>query len=149
MRKAKPPPVGARMLDTQGTLNPQWLRWFQTVGMFFDDFRRAPDITAISDLTLSTDDFGKTILCNTSATSIVCTLPDVSSRDVYCWITIFRSGENRLIIKARSGTSIEYGSANGKIWNDETKRKAANVTLQLISTTQWGIIGATGIWKVS
>jgi len=149
MRKAKPPPVQARILDEQGNLNTQWLRWFQTVGMFFDDFRRAPDIKATSDLTLTTDDFGKTILCDTSATDIICTLPLVSSRDVYCWTTIFRSGSNRLTIQSSSGTSIEYGSISGRIWNDEVSRRAANVTLQLISTTQWGIIGATGIWKVA
>jgi hypothetical protein len=149
MRKAKPPPVGARMLDIQGNLNPQWLRWFQTVGMFFDDFRRAPDITAISDLTLTTDDFGKTVLCDTTTSAINCILPTVSSRDIYCWLTIFRSGTNRLTITQSAGTRIEYGSPGGRIWNDEVKRKAANVTLQLISATQWGIIGATGIWKVS
>jgi len=149
MRKAKPPPVLARMLDERGNLNPQWVRWFQTVGMFFDDFRRSPDITTTTDLTLTTDDFGKMVLCDTSASDIVCTLPTVSVKDVYCWITIFRSGANRLTIKSISPSAIEYGSIGGRMSNDEARRKAANATLQLISATQWGIIGATGLWRVS
>jgi hypothetical protein len=149
MRKEKPPPVQARLLDAQGNLNPMWLKWFQRVGMFFDDFRKAPDITATTDVTLTTDDFGKTVLCDTSASDIICNLPTVSSKDIYCWVTIFRSGANRLTIQPSTGTAIEYGSIHGRIWNDETRRKAANVTLQLISATQWGIIGATGLWKVA
>lgn len=148
MRKAKPPPVQARMMDAQGNLSPQWLRWFQTVGMFFDDFRRSPDITSTTDLTLTTDDFGKNIIFDTSAGNRVCTLMPVTTKDVWCWLTIFRSGTNKLTINASPGTRIEYSTPSGRIWNSETRRKAANVTLQLISTTQWGIIGATGIWRV-
>jgi hypothetical protein len=42
---------------------------------------------------------------------------------------------------------IDYGSLGGRMWCDERRRSAANVTLQVITSTRWGVIGATGIWK--
>lgn len=149
MRKQKHPPVRANLLDQNGQLNHQWQRWFEEVGRFFDDYRRQPDISYTANATLTTDDFGKMIVFDTSSGDRICNLMTVSSKDVFCWLTIFKIGERRLTILPDSATRIEFSSPGGRIWNDEVKRKAANVTLQLISTTQWAITGATGIWKVA
>lgn len=148
MRKAKPPPVNHPMLDKQGNLTRPWWLWFQAVGMFFDDFRRNPDIITTTDYTLTTDDFGKVIRVDNGTSNVMVTLMTVSSKDVNCWLNIIRTGSGRLTIVPDSATRIEYGSYGGRIWNDEARRHAANVTLQLITSTQWGIIGATGIWKI-
>lgn len=147
MRKEKAPPIKARMLEPDGSVNRQWLRWFQDVGRFFDDYRRTPDLIYSSDTTLTTDDYGKTIIFDTSSANITCTLMTANSRDVYGWLTIYRSGENRLTILPDTSSRIEYGSFGGRVWNDESKRYGANLTLQLMTSTQWAIIGATGIWK--
>lgn len=147
MRKAKPPPVQARMLDAQGNMNPQWLRWFQTVGMFFDDYRRAPDLTYTTNANLTTDDFGKTIVFNVGTGNLTCKLMTITDKDVHCWLgPIYRIGTGSLIITADSSSKIEYSSPGGSVMCNEPKRAAANVTLEVVSTHQWGIIGGTGLW---
>lgn len=147
MRKEKAPPVQAKMLDAQGNLNHQWLRWFQRVGMFFDDYRRAPDLTYTTDVALTTDDFGKSIVFNIGTSVVTCTLMTITSKDVHCWLgPIYRIGTGRLIITADSASRIEYSSLGGTIYCNEPRRAAANVTLEVVSANQWGIIGGTGLW---
>ena len=149
MKKQQLPPLKEPMYAQDGTMSPLWVRWFQDISRVQDDFRRTPDLKYASDVTLTTRDFGKTIVMDTTAGDLTCSLMGVGAVDVYCWLTIFREGINRLTILPTSDVAIEYGSPGGRIWNDETLRRAANVTLQLITATQWGIIGATGIWKIA
>jgi hypothetical protein len=147
MRKSKPPPVQARMIDTEGNLNPQWLRWFQTVGLFFDDYRRSPDLDYTANATLTTDDFGKSIVFNVGAGTLTCNLMTITSKDVHCWLgPIYRIGTGKLIITADRASKIEYSSFGGIIICEEYRRIAANVTLEVVSSHQWGIIGGTGLW---
>ena len=149
MRKEKPPPVQARILDAQGNLNPQWLRWFQRVGMFFDDYRRTPDLVYTANATLTTDDYGKSIVFNVGSGTLTCTLPLLRSGDVHCWIgPITRIGTGTLIITATSPNVIESSSAGGSIMCNEAKRVAANVTLEVMTSNIWAITGATGLWHV-
>lgn len=149
MRREKPPPVKVKMLDNNGNLSREWVRWFQTVGMYFDNYRKAPDITTTTDLTLTTDDFGKSIVFNNGSTDVTCILMTVSSRDVHCWLgPIYRLGSGRVTLTADPNTKIEYSSKGGSLYCNEERRSAANVTLELVSTGQWGIIGGTGLWKV-
>jgi len=147
MRKQTPPPVGIRLLDDAGNLHPQWVRWFQHVGEYYDLVRRKPDKVCTADATLTTDDYGKVVRFDNGASDISCSLPAIYSRDLYCWITIVRTGTGRLTIIPDSAARIEYGSLGGRFWCEEPKRLAANVTLQIMNSTQWGIIGATGIWS--
>jgi hypothetical protein len=147
MRREKPPPVQIKMLDSQGNLNPMWLKWFQRVGLFFDDYRRAPDLTYTTNANLTTDDFGKSIVFNIGSSTVTCTLMTITSKDVHCWVgPIYRIGTGRLIITADSASSIEYSSLGGSIYCNEPRRAAANVTLEVVSTGQWGITGGTGLW---
>jgi hypothetical protein len=149
MRKEKPPPVHAKLFDQRGNLSRQWLRWFQEIGMYFDDYRKSVDITSTGDLALTTDDFGKSIVFNNGTNEVTCNLPTVSSKDLHCWVgPIYRLGTGKVIITADPACKIEYSSLGGSIYCNEERRAAANVTLELVSTTQWGIISGTGIWKV-
>lgn len=148
MRREKPPPVQAMMFDDMGNMNPQWLRWFQTVGKYFDDYRRTPDLIYTTNVSLTTDDFGKSIVFNNGTSDVICNLPLVSSRDVHCWIgPIYRLGTGKLSITADSASTIEYSSYGGSIFCNEERRAAANVTLELVAANKWAIIGGTGLWK--
>ena len=149
MRREKPPPVQARVLDEQGNLTPQWRQWFQRIGMHFDNVRKQPDLVFTGDAALTTDDYGKVIRFDNGASDVTCTLMTATSKDIHCWMNIIRTGTGRLTLLPDSLARIEYGSLGGRFWCDEQRRLAANVTLQLITATQWGIIGATGLWKVS
>ena len=116
--------------------------------MFFDDFRKTPDLVYTTDATLTTDDFGKMIIFELGANNLQCALPTVSAKDLHCWIgPIYRIGTGRLIITADPGRRIEYSSLGGSLHCDEERRAAANVTLELVTLDQWGIIGGTGLWK--
>lgn len=148
MRKNNPPPVGAPFLLPNGNINRQWLRWFQDVGKLGDLRRSPPDLVYTADQALTTDDYGKIIRFDVD-TDLVCTLMTATARDVDGWLTIIKYGSERLDIVPDAATRIEYGSYGGKLYCEETKRRAANVTLQLISTTQWIITSAMGLWRVS
>jgi len=150
MRREKPPPVQAPLLDENGNLTPQWVRWFQIIGKHFDSFRRTPDLVYTASAALTTDDFGKMIVFNNGVANVVCTLPTVTSRDTHCWLgPIYRLGTGELTIQADTASRIESSSVGGSIMCNEVKRKAANVTLELVSDNMWAIVGATGIWRVS
>lgn len=147
MRKQQLPPQKERMLDNNGMITQRWLRWFQDISRQADHRRRVPDLVYTSDVSLTTDDYGKIIRVDNGGTALDVTLMTPTSQDVYGWVTIVRTGTARLRIIADSTSRIEYSALGGAIWCVEEKRRAANVTLQLINQTQWGIIGATGVWK--
>lgn len=147
MRKHQLPPVKERLVDERGFIQPAWARWFQTFSVVADEAKRTPDLAYSSSVSLSTRDYGKLILFDCSSGDLVCTLPPVNAQDVNGWITLFRKGLNRLtIVPGENSSRIEYGSYGGRIWTEEQQRAASNITLQLISLTQWGITGSTGKW---
>jgi len=149
MRKQLPPPIPARFLEQDGQINRQWVRWFQLVGKSFEDIRRPPDVVHAADATLTTDDWGKTIVMDCRLAPRTCTMMEVTSRDVSCWLTIMKWGTYKISIVPSSTTRIESGSLGRKLWNEENKRFAANVTLQLMVVDQWAIVGSTGLWKLA
>ena len=149
MKKQQNVPLRVPIYDQKGHMDNLWVRWFQGISQNVDDFRQTPDEIYTTDATLTTRDFGKRIIVDCSYGHRTLELMTVSVKDLFCWVTIFRKGENRLTIVPDSATAIEYGSPGGRIWNDEKLRRAANVTLELISVSQWGIIGATGKWNVA
>ena len=136
------------MVNSQGITNPVWVRWFDAMSGVYDDVRQIPDKIFTVDTTLTTADFGKTITFDCTSFDLECTLMPVTTKDLYCWIKIFRRGLNRLTINAPEGVRIEYSKEGGKVWCLETLRYAANLTLMLVTATQFGITGATGIWYV-
>jgi hypothetical protein len=147
MLRQQPPPISIGMFDPKGNMNPVWVRWFQDVGKGLDKFRQTPDAVHTTNETLTSKDYGKIILFNIGASNATCILPTIKTSDNYCVIgPIYRYGTGRLTISADSLSRIEYSSIGGSIWCDEPQRAAANVTLQIIGSTQWAIIGGTGLW---
>lgn len=147
MRKAKLPPVQAKLLDDNGNLTRQWNEWFRAVGMYYDNVRRLPDLEYSVNASLTTDDYGKKIIFNVGTGTLTCKLPTITAKDVNCWVgPIYRIGTGKLIITADSLSSIEYSSKGGSLSCDEPRRAAANVTLEVVSENQWGVIGGTGLW---
>ena len=129
-----------------GKLNPIWQSWFQRLKTRDDEIRRRPYKTYTTNQTLTTWELGNAVLFNITGDT-TCTLPSVATKDVWSWITIFRMGTGTLTIQANDSDKIEkQGSAIGC---QEPNRIAANVTLQLVTETQWAIIAATGVWHVS
>jgi hypothetical protein len=128
-------------------INPIWQRWFQKLKTRDDEVRRRPYKTYTANQALTTWELGRAILFATGTTNMVCTMPSVETKDLWSWITIVRTGTGNLKIAAAAGDLIERNGA--AIGCKEPNRVTPNVTLQLITETQWAIIGATGIWRVS
>jgi len=128
-------------------LNPTWQKWFQKLKTRDDEVRRRPYKTYTADQALTTWELGKSILFATSSTDMVATLPSVELKDLWAWITIVRTGTGNLTVAAADSDKIE--KLGSTIMCQEPNRVAPNVTLQLVTETQWAIIGATGIWHVS
>lgn len=127
-------------------ISPIWQRWFQKLKTRDDEIRRRPYKIYTASQALTTWELGKTILFATGTNNLVCTLPSVGAADVWSWVTIARTGTGTLKIVAADSDLVERrGKAIGC---KEPNRITPNVTLQLITETQWAIIGATGIWSV-
>jgi hypothetical protein len=123
-----------------------WQSWFQRLKTRDDEVRRRPYKTYTTDQTLTTWELGRSVLFSIGTSAAICTLPSVGLKDVWSWITIVRIGTGNFKIYAPDDDYIEK---SGKaIGCKEPNRIAANVTLQLVTETQWAIIGATGIWSV-
>ena len=149
MKKEQPPPIHVPVIDENGMCNPIWHRYFQQLSQVYDKVRRPPDIICTTTATLTTRDYGKIIRFDNGASNAQCNLMTATAKDVDCWVTIVRTGTGELAVVPDRLARIEYGSKGGRVVCDEEFRAAANLTLQLISATQWGIMGATGIWKLS
>jgi hypothetical protein len=127
-------------------LNPTWQKWFQKLKTRDDEIRRRPYKTYTTSQALTTYELGRSVLFTIGSSLVTCTLPSVELKDVWSWITIVRMGTGDFKIAAADSDKIEkLGSAIGC---QEPNRIAANVTLQLVTETQWAIIGATGVWSV-
>lgn len=127
-------------------LNPIWQRWFQRLKTRDDEIRRKPYATYTADQSLTTWELGKSILFSIGSSNISCTLPSVALKDVWSWLTIVRIGTGELTILSADSDKVERNGSG--ISCHDNKRIACNVTLQLVTETQWAIIGATGIWRV-
>ena len=132
----------------QKTINPIWQRWFQKLKIRDDEIRRIPNKSFTADGILTTWDLGTVVEFSIGSSNITGELPVAQNTDVWAWITIIRIGTGRLTLTADSASRIEYSSLGGSIHCIEKLRKAANVTLQLISANQWAIIAGFGIWEI-
>jgi len=129
-------------------ISPIWQRWFQKLKTRDDEIRIKPYKEFTASGTLTTWELGKTISFNIGAADAVCQLPTIEVKDLWAWITIFRFGTGALWVTADSGSQIEYSSKGGSIVCQEPRRKAANVTLQIVDENTWAIIAGMGTWGV-
>jgi len=148
-RQQQAPIANPFFMPNSQVITPVWQRWFQRLKIRDDETRRRPYKTFTTAATLTTWDIGKTVLFDIGATDTVCVLPDADNiKDLWAWIQIVRMGAGRLTITADSASRIEYSSEGGSIYCEETRRRAANVTLQIVAANQWAIIAGLGTWDV-
>lgn len=131
------------------TWGREWIRWLNDLKNAVDEIRVEPHVTITSDTTLTVNDLGLVHYCNIGSNNVTVYLPSVDNTDLWKWIKFVRVGTGTLLIRASDSDKIEYSSQPGRIWCNEPKRYAANLTFQLVNETQWGILGGTGIWKIA
>lgn len=159
MPQIKIPPMNEKLLNADGTLKKPWHRFFELMQYYANltanedvtgkwQLRQKPNLTFTgTGGTLTTSDFGKTILFDTQGEDVVCNLPSVGLADVDGSFQIIRKGIGRLLVKAADADQIET-SARGVVYCNERNRVVANIGLYLAEETKWGIINGTGIWKI-
>jgi hypothetical protein len=140
-------PINIPFLDGK-VVNRQWVSWFQRLRTADDTIIQFKHYILTSDTTLTERHLGKVIHFEVGTSSITCTLPHISTKDMYSWIEIYRLGTGRLTVSANDSDKIERSSYGGKIFCEEVERFAANLRLMIIRENIWAITGGTGIWKV-
>lgn len=129
-------------------LSPIWRRWFQGLKTVDDEIRRPPAQVLTADYQVKSTDLGTVLRFDTTSGDITANLPTITANSLWAWITIVRSGLNKLTATAASGNVIEHGSDAGSIFCKEQQRKAANVTLQIVDSVTWAVIAGMGIWDI-
>lgn len=134
-------------------MSPMGLRqlqlWMDRIESLVAEIRREPWVEHTSDFNVTHNDFGKVHLMNIGSGNATAYLPSVDETNVYNWIRFVRVGTGTLMIYAADSDRIEYGSTPGRIWCNEIKRTAANMTLMLVDADKWALMGGTGIWKTA
>jgi hypothetical protein len=121
-----------------------WLLWFNRI-VELNRFEKV--VYEGVGATLTTDDFGKNLVFNTGGVDIEVYLPSIDNTDIGGWIRILKTGTGEIKIWAASGQVIENSVEGGYIWGREPVR-STNVVLEVASSNQWLITGATGRWDV-
>lgn len=144
-------PPKSPLLGPGGAISPEWWLWFTGLVASVEEVVKEPWIEHTAGFTVDHNDFGKVHLMNIGSTDATVYLPSVDSTNIYNWIRFVRvaTGNTKLLIQAADSDKIEYSSAPGRIWCNEHKRTAANITLILTQAAQWALLGGTGIWKVA
>jgi hypothetical protein len=99
--------------------------------------------TKTDDYPVLTTDVAKTLVMNNAGTKTF-SLPSVAAGDVGTWYTFVKIGAGKVIIDAADSDTIADSGAGDTIYNDQTLEIYATITLELVSETQWAIIGASG-----
>lgn len=154
----KYPPLREPLTGSDGQLSKVWYRFFEEMKNWTDKMenevvsgqwqlkQRATKTVTGADLTLGSVDYGKSINMDVGDDDHMVYLPSVTAGDIGINFTIARIGGGRLSIKAADEDTIERSRPGGGIYCHESHRMIANVSLYLANETEWGIIGATGIW---
>jgi len=115
-----------------------------------------PDLTSYAPLKKTiadkTDDYpvvvadtGK-ILTMSNAGTKTFTLPVIAAGDIGTIITFVKKGAGKVVIQANTGQYIDDSTSAGTIYDDQAAELTSTITLLAISTTQWVIVSANGIW---
>ena len=87
------------------------------------------------------------ILVMNSTSNKTFTLPSVAAADVGTVYTFINISTGRLTIDAADSDTIDDSNAGGTIYSDDNT--IASITIRLVSTTHWQIIGANGAWTTT
>jgi hypothetical protein len=97
---------------------------------------------------VTTTDTGKTLVMN-SANDKIFNLPSVDATNVGTFYTFVKIGAGKVTIDATDSDLIADSSAGGTIYDSQAAETYANITLQLVSATQWVITGFNGTWTTT
>ncbi len=99
-----------------------------------------------SGVTLTTDDFGKTITVDSSSTQTV-SLPSVAAGDEGAWFRVIKLGAGKVIVDAADTDTIANSTGGGTISNSQSTEDYATITIELADTgVEWIITGVHGTW---
>jgi hypothetical protein len=97
------------------------------------------------DYNVVVGDTGKVLTMSNAATKTF-NLPVIAAGDVGTQITFVKKGAGKVVIQANTGQYIDDSTSAGTIYDDQADELTSTITLLAISTTQWVIVGAMGIW---
>lgn len=103
-----------------------------------------PTETKSDTYNVTTSDYGKTFVMDTAAKAF--NLPSVDASNIGLWFTFVKTNAGTLTIDAADSDKISDSGAGDTIYDDQAGEVYATITLQLVSATQWAIIGADGTW---
>jgi hypothetical protein len=111
-----------------------------------DDIATGPLETKTDDYTVTLADRNKTLVMNVATNAKTFSFPSVAATNVGLRYTFAKINTGKLTIDAADSDKIADSGAGDGIYNDQTLEVYASITLELISETQWVIVGADGIW---
>lgn len=109
---------------------------------------RDPVTNFTSGQTLTVDQSGETITCNSSNAETFY-LPSVDASHVGSWFRFVKLGSGTLTIEAADVDRIADSGQGDTIYNDEPLQTYATLTLILVSATQWAITEGHGTWTTT
>ena len=148
MGKQQNAPILTPIINPQGMTDPVWQKWFQKLKTADDEIKKPPGTIYTEAANISTASLGEIVLFNIGAVDVTANLPAIEKKDLWAWLTVVRMGSGILTLTADEDNRIEYGSYGGSMYCEETKRRAANVTLQIVTEDTWAIIAGLGTWQV-
>jgi len=100
---------------------------------------------ADSGLTLTADDFGKTITVNSASAQTVY-LPSISAADIGATVRIIKLGAGTVTIDAADSDTIADSGAGDTIYNNSATPPYASLELLLATDTKWAVVAGDGAW---
>jgi len=105
-------------------------------------------VTVTTGSTLSTSDYGNTIVVNNGSTYVTFTLPSLSSSDVGARLTFVKLGTAGMRIRAPSGNYIADSTSGGSLYTNENA-VGCTISLMAASSTNWVILGGDCVWQTN
>ena len=103
---------------------------------------------ADTGITITSADYGKAITVN-SASARTVTLPSVTAADIGATITVVKLGAGNVTIQAAASTYIADSASGGTIYNNTASQTFATITLRLVTSNKWVVIGGDGLWTTT
>jgi len=90
-------------------------------------------------------DTGKVLTVNSGSTQTL-NLPTLVSGDIGKFVTIVKLGAGQVTIQANTGQKIADSGTGDTIYNSTAAETYATLTLLVVTTTLWVVLGAHGTW---
>jgi outer membrane autotransporter protein len=105
-------------------------------------------VTVTTGSTLSTSNYGNTIVANNGSTYVTFTLPSLSSSDVGARLTFVKLGTGGMRIQSPSGNYIADSTSGGSLYTNENA-VGCTISLMAASSNRWVILGGDCVWQTN